>query len=82
MSFSDPQGGGTRHPWSADWPLETLSTVSFEAQGGKTKLTVRWIPADSASLLERKTFDEGRDSMQQGWSGTMEQLTGYLARSA
>ena len=82
VSFSDPQGGVTRHPWRADWPLETLSTVSFEAQGGKTKLTVRWIPADSASLLERKTFDEGRDSMQQGWSGTMEQLTGYLARSA
>ena len=80
VSFSDPKGGVTRHPWSPNWPLETLSTVSFEAQGGKTKVTVQWVPADSATETERKTFDEGRDGMKQGWGGTFEQFSDYLKK--
>ena len=80
VSFSDPKGGVTRHPWSPNWPLETLSTVTFEEQGGKTKVIVRWIPADSATEMERKTFDEGRDSMKQGWGGTFEQFADYLKK--
>jgi uncharacterized protein YndB with AHSA1/START domain len=78
VSFSDPKGGVTRHPWSPNWPLEMLSTVTFEEQGGKTKVTVQWLPADSATDVERKTFDEGRDSMKQGWGGTLDQFAGYL----
>ena len=79
VSFSDEKRGVTRHPWNADWPLDTLSTVRFEDEGSKTKVTVRWIPADSATPFERKTFDEGRDGMQQGWTGTFDQFAGYLA---
>ena len=80
-SFSDPKGGVTRHPWSPNWPLQMLSTVTFEEQaGGKTKVTVEWTPTDGSSELERKTFDEGRDSMKQGWGGTMDQLTAYLSK--
>jgi uncharacterized protein YndB with AHSA1/START domain len=78
VSFSDAKGGLTRHPWSPNWPLDMLSTVSFEEQGGKTKVTVQWLPADSATDVERKTFDEGRDSMKQGWGGTMDQFADYL----
>ena len=81
VSFSDPQGGVTRHPWSESWPLETLSSVIFEDLGGKTRLTVQWVPHDSASELERKTFDEGRESMKQGWGGTMDQFAAYLAQT-
>jgi len=81
-SFSDPQGGVTRHPLHASWPLEMVSTVTFEEQaGGKTKVTVRWVPADGSTELERKTFDEGRDSMKQGWGGTFEQFAAYLAQA-
>ena len=79
VSFSDPKGGVTRHPWSPGWPLELLSTVTFEEQGGKTKVTVQWIPHE-ASEAERKTFDEGRDSMKQGWTGTFDQFAEYLGR--
>src|SRR5580704_3982579 len=32
-SFSDAAGGLTRHPMNPNWPLEMLSTVTFEAQG-------------------------------------------------
>jgi uncharacterized protein YndB with AHSA1/START domain len=82
VSFSNPQGGQTRHPWNANWPLEILSSVTFEEQGqGKTKVTVQWRPHDSSSELERKTFDEGRDSMKQGWSGTFDRLNDYLDKN-
>ncbi len=78
-SFSDEAGGITRHPMAPTWPLEMLSTFTFEeVSGGKTKLTIRWSP-HNATEEERKTFDAGRDGMQQGWGGTLEQLEKYLA---
>jgi uncharacterized protein YndB with AHSA1/START domain len=78
-SFSDEAGGVTRHPMAPNWPLEMLSTFTFEEQpGGKTKFTVRWAPFNPTEE-ETKVFEAGRDSMTQGWSGTMGQLAAYLA---
>lgn len=78
-SFSDEKGGITRHPLTPTWPLQVLSTFAFEdAPGGKTKFTVRWSPYE-ATAEEQATFDAGRASMTQGWGGTMDQLTAYLA---
>ena len=77
VSFSDPQGGVTRHPGMEDWPRYILSTVEFSEVAGKTKVSVTWTPHD-ASEVERASFDEGRDSMKQGWTGTMDQFAGYL----
>jgi len=79
-SFSDEAGGLTRHPMTPTWPLQILSTFTFEEQpGGKSKFTVRWAPHE-ATEEERKTFDAGHASMQGGWSGTMDQLASYLAK--
>ena len=59
-----------------------LSIFTFEEQpGGKTKFTIRWSP-HNATEEERKTFDAGHDSMQQGWTGTLDQLEAYLAQGA
>jgi uncharacterized protein YndB with AHSA1/START domain len=81
-SFSDEAGGLTRHPLSPTWPLQMLSTFTFEEQpGGRTKFTVRWTPHD-ATEEERKTFDAGHGSMTQGWGGTLDQLAGYLSKAA
>jgi len=78
-SFSDPKGGTTRHPMSPDWPLEMVSTITFEDAGaGKTKVTVNWLPAPGSTEVEAKTFDKGRASMNQGWGGTLDQLGGFL----
>ena len=78
-SFSDESGGLTRHPMNAAWPLEMLSVFTFEQQpGGKTRFTLRWSPYN-ATAEEQKAFDAGRDSMRQGWGGTLEQLETYLA---
>ncbi len=78
-SFSDKDGGTTVHPLMADWPREMHTTVRFEAQGAKTRATVTWVPVEGSSETERKTFDAGRDSMKQGWTGTFEQLEAYLS---
>jgi uncharacterized protein YndB with AHSA1/START domain len=51
--------------------------VAFSAVGGKTKVSISWIPRE-ATEAERRTFDEGRPSMQQGWGGTLDQLEAYL----
>jgi uncharacterized protein YndB with AHSA1/START domain len=79
--FSDEKGGITRHPMAPAWPLEMLSTFTFEDDGpGKTKVTVRWAPYQ-ATAVEIAAFEAGRPSMTQGWGGTMELLEEYLAKA-
>jgi uncharacterized protein YndB with AHSA1/START domain len=79
-SFSDEAGGLTRHPMAPTWPLEMLSTFTFDDFGCKTCFTLRWAPYN-ATEQERNTFDAGRDGMTQGWGGTMDQLEAYLAKA-
>ncbi len=78
VSFSDANRGVTRHPMSATWPLETLSTTTFTEHDGKTTLTLRWV-AFNATETERQTFDGAHEGMKQGWAGTMAQFEAYLA---
>ena len=79
-SFSDEAGGLSRHPFSPTWPVELLTTVTFdEAPGGKTKLTLRWLPVNAAED-ERKTFNAAHDNMRQGWGGSFDQLATFLAK--
>jgi uncharacterized protein YndB with AHSA1/START domain len=70
----------TRHPLSPDWPLEVLSTLTFTEQDGRTKFTLRGLPLN-ASDAERKAFEAAHESMQQGWTGTLDELTDYLAQA-
>jgi uncharacterized protein YndB with AHSA1/START domain len=79
-SFSNEAGDVTRHPFSPTWPLEMLSTTTFADEGGKTKITLEWVPLNP-SEEERKTFDTSHDGMTQGWTGTMDQLAEYLAQA-
>lgn len=80
VHFSDREGGVTRHPMSATWPLQILSTITLEAQGDKTLLTVHWVPFE-ATDEEIRAFDEGKESMKAGWGGTIDQLEAYLAEA-
>lgn len=79
--FSDEAGNITRHPMSPTWPLELLSTITFDEQAKGTLLTIRWALLPSATEEERRTFDAAHNSMQQGWTGTMDQLAAYLAKA-
>jgi uncharacterized protein YndB with AHSA1/START domain len=80
VSFSDAQGGITRHPMSATWPLEVLNTTTLAEENGKTRMTLHGIPIN-ASPEEHKTFKAGHSSMQQGFKGTLDQLAEYLAKA-
>ncbi len=68
-------------PFALEWPLETLSTITFAEHDGKTTLTMAASPSTCATAMGRKTFETHHDSMQQGWAGTLDQLAAYLARS-
>jgi uncharacterized protein YndB with AHSA1/START domain len=80
-SFSDQTGSTCRAPFDG-WPLEMTTIVTFEEHAGIGKGTVVTVTssAHQASAAEQKTFDDHHGSMQQGWSGTFEQLEAYLAR--
>lgn len=76
-SFSDARGGLSRHPLLPTWPLEMLTTVTFKENNGKTNITVEWLPIN-ANEKEIRTFDLSHDDMNQGWSGSFDQLEEYL----
>ena len=78
VSFSDEAGNSIRHPFAPDWPLEMLSTATLTEHNGKTTLTIE-ASAHRATELERKTFEAGHDSMEQGFTGTLDRLAEYLA---
>jgi uncharacterized protein YndB with AHSA1/START domain len=78
FSFSDEKGSVTRHPFAPDWPLEVLSTLTLTDHDGGTTLTMRGAPLN-ATDSERKAYEAGHESMQKGWTGTLDQLAEYLA---
>jgi uncharacterized protein YndB with AHSA1/START domain len=80
-SFSNANSEVTRHPLSPAWPAEMLSTLTLTEEQGKTTVTIRWIPI-SPTDEERRTFEHGHASMQQGWTGTLDRLAAYLAKHA
>jgi uncharacterized protein YndB with AHSA1/START domain len=78
-SFSDENGGLTRHPLAPTWPLKLLTTVTFAEQSkGQTDVTLRWSPID-ATPEEQATFAGAHDGMRGGWGGSFDQLAVYLA---
>ncbi len=79
QSFSDKDRGLTRHPMSADWPLEMLSTTTFvDAGEGKTRITISWEPynSDEAGIA---AFDSARSGMEGGFAGSLAKLEAHLA---
>jgi uncharacterized protein YndB with AHSA1/START domain len=74
-SFADAQGNPVppaHYGMSASHPAESLVTVTFEAQEGRTRLTLRH--AIPVSVDERK-------GAEQGWGEMLERLAEDLART-
>jgi len=78
-SFSDENGGTTRHPLSDTWPLEWDNVITFAESDRKTTLTLRAVP--SGSEIEIDTFDRSRHLLAQGYGGTFDQLDAYLEKA-
>ena len=85
-SFSDESGKITRAPFAGleNWPLQVHNTVTFSEQrdekGIKTTIELRSGPIN-ALAVERAQFAGFFDSMNQGFSGTLDQLAAYLKSS-
>lgn len=76
-SFSDAQGNMARHPMSATWPLEMLTTITLLPLGDKTRVTVEWMPLFPAAE-EIETFNSAHEGMKMGWTGSLDTLQQYL----
>lgn len=77
-SFSDENGGLSRHPMAPQWPLQMMTVYTFDEEpGGKSRFTVQWSPYEPTGE-EQAVFDAGHDSMTMGWDGTFDKLTAYL----
>ncbi|MDR3708989.1 MAG: SRPBCC domain-containing protein [Capsulimonadaceae bacterium] len=77
-SFADEAGNPVRHPFCPTWPLEVLTTLTLVEHDGVTDLALSGSPIN-ANELEIETFGDGIASMEQGFSGTFDQLAEYLA---
>ncbi len=77
-SFSDENGGITRHPMSNVWPLETLNTLTLTESNGKTTITIRSVPLN-ANEEECNMFNNSFDGMNQGFGGMFKQLEDYVS---
>ena len=80
-AFSDPAGATVRAPFSAEWPLEIMNTLTLTEQDGKTTLTLRGGP-HNATTAELQTFAAARSSLQQGFRSTFDRLDEFLADQA
>jgi uncharacterized protein YndB with AHSA1/START domain len=77
-SFTDAKGDPARNPFEPNWPLEMLSTATFTEHEGCTTITVRTVPVN-ATESERKSFEDGLKSMEQGFGSAFDRLDEYLA---
>ena len=77
-AFSDPEGNTVRAPFSTDWPLEIMNTVTLTEENGKTTLVMRGGP-HNATAAEWQLFTSARGSIQQGLGGTLDRLEEYLS---
>ena len=77
-TFSDADGSLSRHPFAPNWPQKMLTTITFTEDSDKTLVTIRWAPYE-ATEIEINTFDAARANLTQGWTGTLDNLTEYVA---
>ena len=65
-------------PMMPDWPRVLLTTVTFEDDGGQTKLTLTWEPHE-ATEAEIATFTAAIDGLSKGWGAGMDIIAEILA---
>ncbi|REE83857.1 uncharacterized protein YndB with AHSA1/START domain [Paenibacillus taihuensis] len=77
-SFADAEGNTIRPPFSDEFPLEVMNTLTFAEQDGQTTITLQGGP-HNGSPAEHAFFKAMHESMQGGFGGTFKQLEDYLA---
>ena len=77
-AVSDGDWNVISNPMMADWPRVLLTTVTFEDDGGRTRLRLTWVP-HAASEAEIACFAAAMDGMGKGWDAGMKLLEELLA---
>ena len=77
--FSDEEGNTVRAPFDANWPMETLNTITLTEEDGKTTLTMIVAPV-SPTEEEIKTFEDSKEMAQEGYTRTFDQLDEYITK--
>jgi uncharacterized protein YndB with AHSA1/START domain len=77
-SSSDANWNIIPAPMMADWPRVLLTMVTFEDDGGRTKMRLTWTPHE-ASAAEIACFAAAIDGANKGWAAGMELLAKLLA---
>jgi protoporphyrinogen oxidase/uncharacterized protein YndB with AHSA1/START domain len=81
QSFSDPEGGITRHPLAPNWPREMHTVMTLaEKPGNQTEVTIRWTPVNPTPE-EQQLFDSAMEGMRGGWTGSFDVLDEFLKQS-
>lgn len=79
-SFANEAGEVIKAPFPGlDFPLEVLNTLTLEQKGSQTVLTLVSEPYNSTES-ETAAFNAIRDNMQQGFTGTLNQLEAFLKK--
>ena len=78
QSFSNAVGDIARAPFfEGRWPLEMLTTVTFEEDSGGTRVTLVWSPLN-ADADELANFVSNIPSMHGGWGNSFDQLAAMI----
>jgi uncharacterized protein YndB with AHSA1/START domain len=75
--FSNAAGEIVRAPFAANFPLRVLNDVRFSESAGRTTLAMTGTPFE-APEDDREFFRSMFPSMNQGFTGTLDQLDDYL----
>lgn len=78
QGFSNEAGEIVPAPFPMPWPRLMLTTVIFDDEGERTRVTLTWEPVD-ATEEEQASFAQALSSMTGGWTGTFDQLDAFLA---
>ena len=77
--FTDEEGNNVRAPFHENWPMEILNTITLSEGEGKTTVTMTMTPV-SPTEEEIKAYEDSKEMVQEGHSGTFDQLDDYLAK--
>jgi len=77
QSNADADWNVAANPMMPDWPRVLLTTITFEDDGGATRMRLTWAPHE-ASAAEIACFAAALDGMDKGWGAGMDLLAELL----
>ena len=76
-SVCDADWNVAANPIMPDWPRALLTTVTFDEDGGRTRLRLTWTPHE-ASDAEAAAFAGAMSGLDRGWRAGMELIAELL----